>query len=448
MVRSVFRPSRIRDGKRVRSRVYWGQYRFNPDDRISRVSLKTTDKRVAEKRLDGIIREIEQERVGLIAPRSVREASARSLSEHLDDLLADLAARGRSDGYIRKIRSRIGTLIEACGWNRVADVTPDSFITWRSAADLSPRTLNHYLDAAQVLMGWLVSTNRIPENPLRGVQKVQTRGRETFERRAFTDGEVERLLSVCGDRWPVYLVAVQTGLRLNELRSLRWGDVALRGEDAAPFIALRAMTTKNRRADVIPLSDDAASALRHLAEDDPKDQSAPVFAGGMPSHHTVNADLERAGIEKVDELGRRVDFHALRKTFITNLQRAGVERRVAMALARHSDSRMTDSVYTDVQALPLAAALDRLPRLGFPRADTNDAQDAQRDAQEMRPDGHGVAQVGTPDTHQRDAQATDPAVSCSEDGGHGGTSRVTLQKWSRGESNPRAGIVSRAPLRA
>lgn len=400
MIKSVFKPSRIKDGKRVRSRVYWGQYRLDIDDPITRVSLKTTDKRVAEQRLNELVAELQYEQAGLVVPRTMKEAGAKPVADHLQDLIADLQSRGRSNDYIRKIDSRCRALITTCDWKRLGDVTPDSFINWRSAADLAPKTLNHYLDAAMVLMSWLVSINRIAENPLQGVIKVETRGRETVQRRAFTDEEMKRLMATCGKRWPIYLIASQTGLRFNEMRALRWQDVRLENQ-TRPVIQLRSSTTKNRKSDTIPLTPVAVEALQHVRRPNAKATDS-VFDQGMPSHHTVTADIERAGIEKKNDTGHQVDFHALRMTFITNLQRAGVQRRVVMALARHSDSRLTDGTYTDADALPLTDALAQLPKMDLPlpvktaQGDAQrDAKTAQRDAQRMVSDRAGVSRDGT-----------------------------------------------------
>ena len=63
----------------------------------------------------------------------------------------------------------------------------------------------------------------------------------------------------------------------------------------------------------------------------------------------------------MDELGRRVDFHALRYTFATMLNRAGVTPRAAMELMRHSDMRLTTKTYTDATALPLFDEMEKLP---------------------------------------------------------------------------------------
>jgi site-specific recombinase XerD len=47
--------------------------------------------------------------------------------------------------------------------------------------------------------------------------------------------------------------------------------------------------------------------------------------------------MEKAGIERLDDMGRKLDFHALRYTFATKLAASGVSRRMSQELLRHSD---------------------------------------------------------------------------------------------------------------
>ena len=77
----------------------------------------------------------------------------------------------------------------------------------------------------------------------------------------------------------------------------------------------------------------------------------------------MRKDLERNGIPYRDELGRYADFHALRYTWATFLQRNGVAQRFAMKLMRHSDIKLTAKVYTDEMQLPIYDAIKNLPRL-------------------------------------------------------------------------------------
>jgi Phage integrase family len=68
-----------------------------------------------------------------------------------------------------------------------------------------------------------------------------------------------------------------------------------------------------------------------------------------------------AGIPYQDALGRFADFHSLRKTLGTNLAKAGVPRRTAMSVMRHSDGNLTDKIYTDENLLGVETAIDVLP---------------------------------------------------------------------------------------
>jgi integrase len=62
-----------------------------------------------------------------------------------------------------------------------------------------------------------------------------------------------------------------------------------------------------------------------------------------------------------DQSGQVVDFHALRKTFITNLTRSGVAPKTAQLLARHSDINLTMNVYTMLGVEDQVSAIEALP---------------------------------------------------------------------------------------
>jgi hypothetical protein len=73
------------------------------------------------------------------------------------------------------------------------------------------------------------------------------------------------------------------------------------------------------------------------------------------------SDLAQAGIAPRDAEKRLAGFHSLRVTFVTNLQRAGLPPRVVMALARHTDWRLTSGTYTDLTVLDIFGAATALP---------------------------------------------------------------------------------------
>lgn len=439
MAHSLFKPKRrdSKTGKRKIGRYWHGQYRLEGDADYTRVSLRTTDKRVAQQLLDDLVEREERLRAGILAPVAQTEAAKTPLADHLAAFIEYQRRRNRSKGYTRKIDQRVSRLIAECGWKRVCDVTAESFIAWRHAQTLTPKTLNDYQHAIHAVLGWLKKTGRIEVNPIASVGRVDGCGKRSFVRRAFTDDEVGRLLAVSESRRPIYLLALHTGLRLGELRALRWDDLDLdRG-----VIRLRAEATKAKRADVLPITTAARSILRALEGAEQK--SGRVFTTGMPSHHTFQADLQAAGIQRRDDRDRKVDFHALRTTFITNLARAGVSQRQAMALARHTDPKLTANIYTDQDALPLAEAVAKLPDYGVAAA----KKDAHGRSQEVVSGGPAVSRAVTRAKRVDRSEVPENAGFSGVFWCQGATPEDTEQKWSRGESNPRPDAVCASPLR-
>ena len=239
----------------------------------------------------------------------------------------------------------------------LSDISASTFERWRSQATGSAKTLNGYLNAASSFCSWLVKTQRLADNPLRHVERINTAGKATYERRALSLSEVKRLVEVSADRAYVYVVAVYTGLRRQELKLLEWRDVHL--DSPAPFVRLRAETTKSSKAADIPLHPDVVAALQSVlpATIDPM---ARVFPSMVPKIPRFNRDLKAAGIALVGADGRKVHFNSLRHTFCTLLQVHGASLREAQALMRHSEPRLTQVQYTDTTQLPLTPAISRL----------------------------------------------------------------------------------------
>src|SRR5947207_2223713 len=326
-------------------------------------SLGVTDKQVAEKRAQEFIREKEREAAGILEPKRIRDAALRSLAAHLQDYLADLEKRnraGRNGRGGRQLKMRVTTLLNDCKWNVAQNISADSFIAWRSRQEKSARTLNYYLQAMFSFLNWLERTGRIKGNPLKFVGKIEERGKLKRTRRALTDDELRRLVAGSDWRGVVYFVAARTGLRQEELRQLVWDDLRL--EEEVPYVRVRVVCAKNKTEEHVALVPEICEALKSLRPS----KCAPtalVFERGVPLAKRLRADLEANGIAYQDELGRYADFHALRYTWTTFLQRNGIAQRFAMKLLRHSDIRLTANVYTDESQLPIYEAIKNLPRL-------------------------------------------------------------------------------------
>ena len=75
----------------------------------------------------------------------------------------------------------------------------------------------------------------------------------------------------------------------------------------------------------------------------------------------MDRDLAVAGIPKKDERGRSIDVHALRHTFCTWGQEAGITPRELQAAMRHKKADLTHSTYTHLDESKARRALDKLP---------------------------------------------------------------------------------------
>ncbi len=388
MYSGVWRPTRKNRG---RSKLYRGKYRSDSSERFKYVSLRTTDKRIARKKLDAIVLRVERERAGLLPPDELLQGAQCTVLEHLNKFVLDLQARRCDDEYIGKIKQRVRRLAKECHWSRVNDISAASFEDWRSKqSTMAPRTQNHYLQAVRCMWAWLVSHGKAAGKPLSKVKLVKTRGLETVVRRALSFGEMKRLIEVAGVRKVVYLTAVHTGLRRGELTQLCWKDVRL--DATPPFLQVRASTTKNGQKADLPLVSEVTELLTDLARNG-CEQGTRVFRGIMPLPKTVRSDFDKAGIERQDSRGWLVDFHALRHTFITNMGIAGVDGGLRRQAARHSDQRLTDRVYTDVSQLPMVRAFSALPSY------TDDG--AQIGAQELVPSRHKLTRSDPTSGHER-----------------------------------------------
>ena len=360
MICYVFKRSRRVHGQREESKIYCGKLRLDTWVRPRVFSLETTDRRIAEVKLQELAKDFEREALGLTPARSVREASKQPLGKLLGEFTADLKTRGRTPGTLRKYSGTLKLLFSRLRWGELRSVSARSFTQWRAESGLSAKTVNDVLANAQAFFRWLKQQKLLDADPLETVRRVDMRGRQPC-RRALSPTEFTTLLQVCPFfRCLVYATALQTGLRRKELNNLAWGDFNL--EAVPPFLRVPASISKNRKEAVIPLNPQLTEMLRKIRPEGVNPTIAP-FHHRVPRIETLRKDLEAAVIAIRDERGRRVDFHSLRMTFGTTMLANGVHPIVVKELMRHSDLKLTTNLYTDASQLPMAKGVAALPQL-------------------------------------------------------------------------------------
>jgi integrase len=240
----------------------------------------------------------------------------------------------------------------------------------------SAQTFNFYLAAVKQFCRWAVRNRRAGANPVDHLEPLNVRTDRRRDRRALTADELRTLITLTAagptrnntpgtERALLYRLAVETGLRAKELRSLTPASFDLTA--GAPTVTVAAAYSKRRREDTLPLRPALVPLLRgHLATRLP---AAPAFRLPKCRKETAKmfrADVEAAGIAYRDGAGLVADFHALRHTFITNLARGGVHPKVVQALARHSTITLTMDRYSRTLVEEQADALKVLPDLSRP----------------------------------------------------------------------------------
>ncbi len=345
-------------------KIWQIRYRLPGEANYRSESLGVRDKQVAQRKLSEWVEQKERELSGIAPPKRKTEARHSQISALLEDFLDELVSQGVGEKYVKNMRGFVTGVCTEAGWATLADVSKSGFNKWRREnitrkQPRSPRTLNHYLSSFATFANWLVEEDYLDSNPLASVKKVKCTEQKR-ERRALTASEVAELLRVATpDRRLVYLVALHTGLRRAELEGLCWGDLTL--DEDPPHLVARASTTKNDEEAHLFLHDEVVAELKRHQPDSVR-PNTPVLK--VPHRlRQFRRDLDAAGIEFVDDFGKRADFHALRKTFNTRMAGAKIPTRIAMQAMRHSEERLTTKVYTDQKVLPVAQFLRDLPPL-------------------------------------------------------------------------------------
>jgi integrase len=290
----------------------------------------------------------------------------RPIEEAIEAYLDELRRLGRSAAHVANEEGFLRRLSFGCNWTTLANVNPHSveeYIENLHRNGKSPRTQNAYRDSANAFCRYCVRKLWLNDNPLATIPKAKIGERRPRRRRSLTIDEFGQLVLVAR-RGDIYKLAGLSGLRRKELSLLEVQDFVL-GEK--PQWRLRAEIAKSKRYEVIPMLPECAELLEKLVAG--KQATDRIFPS-VPIQRTFNRDLERAGISKKEDRGRRADFHSLRYFFCTLTGRT-LPIQVVRVLMRHKDIRTTCNLYMDLGLDDVNETLANLPRLMAPKLAPN-----------------------------------------------------------------------------
>lgn len=306
-----------------------------------------------------------------------RAEVTKPLTEHIDDYVKILEAKGFSKDYVVRTKNRLKKITDDCRFYYFRDITKSAVEMYSGKMKTENRsntTRGHYTDTLKTFLNWAQLDQRIINNPLATLEKP---ARDSAKKGILNPEQFIHLIkktfeknilvgSTTGQQRAIfYALAGTTGLRRKELLNLAWDDVNLSAGNA--FVRVKASIAKNGKEAKQPIPAIVVNLLRALKADtrpNDKDRVFASFGGWINTAGLIRDDLEAAEIKLQDKDGNEICFHSLRNSYISFLANSATPAKVVQKLARHSDPRLTFNTYARTFEEAEQKAISFLPNFG------------------------------------------------------------------------------------
>jgi integrase len=372
-------PKRFMDGHGRKSASFMQRYRLLTDSsrKLRSVSLQTTDLTVARRRAVKFVED--KLRKQLIASNPEASTVSKGIAAALKEYLADLNATGNSSKQIATVKMRIERIIKQAKFNEYAQVDGVKVVNaidkLATKHKFGTATKNRHREAMRAWSGWMKRNHRWPINMLEDMALFKGDTTLARERAILSDGEFEKLLAsvlvskdrrnLSGEqRYWLYLTASQSGLRANELHSLKPSSFDLTSEP--PTLTVHCTISKRRQTDTVVLSRDFARAIKPWLASLDHDRS---IWGCSASWSDKAASMLRLDLEEASISHKRgktvVDFHSFRAYRVTKALLSGRSSRTVMENVRLSSEALLMR-YTKIPQAALVDLVDAVPMPKLP----------------------------------------------------------------------------------
>ena len=266
--------------------------------------------------------------------------------------------RNKSEGSARNVQSLRQALVAFRGSQVRMDDVDKNFIlgfidylrfTHKTSAGkhLMPGTVQSYSNIFRAVLNMAVRREIIAENPFRYVPgSKKAKGTESMRAYLTLDELQEMIRAGCprDDVKRAFLFSCFCGMRISDIRALRWRDIS---EDGGQWRATIKMQ-KTASALYLPLNRNAVECMpsfshyKYIVQHNPPDS---LIFGNLPSLVTIEKSLRRwtenAGIAK------HITFHSARHTFATLMLTLGVDLYTTSRLLGHTKISTTQ-IYAQV----------------------------------------------------------------------------------------------------
>jgi integrase len=353
-----------------RGSVWYADYMDADGCRI-RKNTKMRDKQSANKVLllwEGGERRIE---IGLDS----RSQDGEPIEFMLVRFITAKQSSGRSGQHIDRTVQLIRAVVAHNKWKILRDINAEGINKYGqhllTDAEHASRTVSSMVTAIRTFCRWCVRNGILLGDPTAVVEKPSAKTDRRIERRMLLPTEWHWIKQAMAtdtirngqnsqERLLMYRVAIETGLRSSELRSLQRSSLVLDGLE--PHIVVKASLTKNAQQAKQYLSDGLAQSLRDFVAR--KMPGVRVFnvASRTEMARTLRSDVEEARalwlktkegkklkgsdfLATPNSQGEVIDFHALRHTCGAWLVQQGVTLAEVREIMRHSTITLTVDCY-------------------------------------------------------------------------------------------------------
>jgi integrase len=284
---------------------------------------RTYEQQVRRSIMDGTCKAVE----GLDLELKVEMPAAKpkptfgSFAEQFLDYHRTQVGPGTLKNYEATIEHHFGPAFEGLRIDEIDALGVDKYVA-EAAKKLTAGTVNNHISQLNQILEKAQKWGMIEKAPK--VSKIKKTEDDEFDFLTFE--ECEKLLEASkGTKWyPVFLVAVRTGLRIGELSALTWDDIDFENNRVRVSKSYGNVSglgsTKSGRPREVPLSWDARKALEELQE---TKRGKSVFGEGDEpmSHRSMAGALEKYS---TIACGRKVSPHSLRHTAASHAIMRGV----------------------------------------------------------------------------------------------------------------------------
>jgi len=353
--------------QRGQQKIWW--YRFRFAGRIVHESAKTTSKTVARDAERARRRQFE-ETWNRIEKRTLPPRFDQAATAWLAEVKPHLAERTKDIYGVAldcHLTPELGSLL-------LCDISAEAIARYqakRKAENASARTLNKELQVLRQIL----KRHKLWAN-LQGDVKFERESEGIGK--ALAREEEKKLLSACESNQllhTVVTVALNTGLRKNEIRTLQWNQIDLFRKE----LTVGKTKTEGGSGRLIPLNPLAFAALvkwvGRFPDTKPEDYVFPACeAAGIERE---NPDQERIDPSKpikswrsawraaLSRAGLTIRFHDLRHTCITKLAESLTSDQTIMAIAGHVSRKMVEH-YSHIRMEAKRVALDLIAQASNP----------------------------------------------------------------------------------